>query len=84
MPPSSKHTPKTFTLLVENSSGVTEFLVGTAMMDDRSVISPLGARVVSGKGGGLSWSTLQEALELERWAVAHADVLREGRVVYQS
>ena len=44
----------------------------------------MAARVVSGEGVNLSKATLQQAIELQRWAPMHADVFEKGRVVYDS
>jgi hypothetical protein len=84
MKSSSKKDPKTITLFVESPNGVSEYIVGLMQVDETPIISPLAARVVSGEGTGLSLTNLQEALELQHWALTHADVLKEGRVVKDS
>ena len=84
MTPSSKNTPRTFTLLVEGDSGVSEYVVGQMTVEETPVVSPIAARVVSGEGTNLSWRRLLQALEMKQWAASHADVLKEGRVVYDA
>ena len=84
MPSSSKNKPKTCKLFIEAPEGVIECIVGIMQVDEKLVITPLAARVVSGEGADLSTATLQEAIELRQWASSHADVFSEGRVNYNS
>jgi hypothetical protein len=81
---SSKQTPKTHSLLIEGANGVTEYLVAIVDVNGTPVLGPIGARVASGAGSDLSLAELQEAIALHHWAEDHADVFREGRVVYPS
>ena len=57
---------------------------GIVQVDETPVITPMAARVASGEGVNLSKATLQQAMELQRWAPMHADVFEKGRVVYDS
>jgi hypothetical protein len=81
---SSEQAPKTISLLIENSDGVTEIVVGIVNVNETPVFGPLGARVMSGTGSDLTLAELQEAISLHHWAEDNSDVFREGRVVYPS
>ena len=82
MSSSSKKKPNTLRLFIENPKGVTEYIIGIVQVDETPVIAPLAARVVSGEAGDLNKETLQQAIELQRWAPMHSDVFEKGRVVY--
>jgi hypothetical protein len=82
MSSSSRNKSKTFTLLIEGATGVTEYVVGMMHVNDMPVFGPLAARVVSGRSSGLSLKKLQEAIELRAWAEANPDIFEDGRVVY--
>ena len=84
MSSSSKKKPNTLRLFIENPNGVTEYIIGIVQVDETPVFTPMAARVVSGEGVNLSKATLQQAIELQRWAPMHADVFEKGRVVYDS
>ena len=84
MSSSSKKKPNTLRLFIENPKGVTEYIIGIVQVDETPVFTPMAARVVSGEGVNLSKATLQQAIELQRWAPMHADVFEKGRVVYDS
>ena len=79
----SKKKPNTLRLFIENPKGVTEYIIGIVQVDETPVFTPMAARVVSGEGVNLSKATLQQAIELQRWATMHADVFQKGRVVYE-
>ena len=83
MSSSSKNKPKTFRLFIENPAGVVEYIVGVVATEEGPVVTSLAARVASGEAVNLSNGTLQQAMDLQRWAQTHADVFREGRVVYE-
>jgi hypothetical protein len=74
-------TPKAMSLLIENASGVTEYVIGVMNVNDNPVIGLLGARVASGRGSILDRQRLQEAIALQQWARTHLDVFEQGRVV---
>ena len=74
-------TPKVMSLLIEDASGVTEYVIGMMNVDEKPVIGLLGARVGSGKGCSLDRERLQEAIALQQWARTHLDVFEQGRVV---
>jgi hypothetical protein len=82
MASSSSKTPHTIPLLIETSTGVTEYLLGMFTVDDKPVISPLTARVASGRGSNATAETLHQAIDLYRWAITHPEVLGEGLVSY--
>ena len=81
---SSKKKPNTLRLFIENPNGVAEYIVGIVHVDETPVIALMAGRVVSGEACDLSKETLQQAIELQRWAPMHADVFEKGRVVYDS
>jgi hypothetical protein len=82
MASSSSQAPKTISLLIETSNGVTEYVLGLFTVDDKPVISPLTARVASGMGSNATAETLHQAIALYRWALTHPDVFGEGLVSY--
>jgi hypothetical protein len=80
MPSPESLTPKAMPLLIESSTGVSEYLIGVVNVEEKPAFSPLAARVASGGGSLLDRDTLREAVALQVWAHTHSEVFLEGRV----
>jgi hypothetical protein len=78
----SENRAETVKLLFESPSGVTECLVGFVEADETRVVTPLVARVLSGRGAKVTEDGLQQALYLHQWASLHADLFNGARVTY--
>jgi hypothetical protein len=73
---------KTITLLLEETTGVLECVLGLFDVGDRRLLGPVATRVISGRVEDVSSSRLEAALRVRKWARQHTNVFREGRVVY--
>jgi hypothetical protein len=82
MMPLEKQPLQTFTMFVEEESGVLEFIIGVFDEGEKRSLLPVAARVVSGTFEKLPNDRFQQALETHRWAQSHASIFSDARVIY--
>ena len=75
------HSADAACLLIESGTGVTELIVGVVHTDAGPFVQPLSAERLSGNPTVVEWSVVENTLALEKWALHHHSVFREGRVV---